>query len=399
MKLHNLLLSAAQKIIQENYKESCESSRSVITMSNEITWESVFNADSDTLITILNTLEENHYLYPYTQIIYHYLNGNTEKLISSLPLVTEEPQKTAAELRIAIRIREPKQSLLKKAQDLFPSLSNSWQGEFAFIIAKTYEITEDKTEASKWYKASANAFEKSKVFKKSIRAFQNHLAIENQMNPERKFISEFFYVFRKAKTIKEFGVAGISLMNISREYERHGGHKAALKYINRAIPYLEHDAGQSHYYLALVHRCHIFYSLDRIAEAEQDYESAKISPHQEVKAALTAIDQIFRNQKNSEEIKNLTPGWKNRLQNKNQPKLGDQESQFIEYISKSPRDKFEIIEHLYGNIINLEQAENRFKNLLSRVRKKYPSLFIFEDGKYKISEVTPLPKIFWKKTG
>ncbi|MNL58796.1 hypothetical protein D3C87_1824650 [compost metagenome] len=60
------------------------------------------------------------------------------------------------------------------------------------------------------------------------------------------------------------------------------------------------------------------------------------------------------------------------------------EDRLVCLVSCRPRDKFEIIDDLYGEKIDFDAAENRLKNLLNRLRKKRPGLIQLIDGRYHI---------------
>ena len=54
----------------------------------------------------------------------------------------------------------------------------------------------------------------------------------------------------------------------------------------------------------------------------------------------------------------------------------------LSFVMNKPRSKSEIIDHLYGTEISIIYTENRFHNLLSRLRKKIPQVIVFENEKY-----------------
>ena len=66
--------------------------------------------------------------------------------------------------------------------------------------------------------------------------------------------------------------------------------------------------------------------------------------------------------------------------------LSPLEERLLEFIAASPKTKFEIMDHLYGDRLNTEVRENRLKNLLNRLRKKRPELIVFENEKYRIAD-------------
>lgn len=60
------------------------------------------------------------------------------------------------------------------------------------------------------------------------------------------------------------------------------------------------------------------------------------------------------------------------------------EAKVMELLAEGSKDRFELMEALYGNSISLGLLENRLKNLLSRLKAKCPGQIIFENGKYRL---------------
>ena len=67
------------------------------------------------------------------------------------------------------------------------------------------------------------------------------------------------------------------------------------------------------------------------------------------------------------------------------------EEKLLRFVLTSPRDKYAIIEHLYGLDISIEHTENRFNNLLFRLRRKYPNIIVFRNERYHVGEKPCLP--------
>ena len=81
------------------------------------------------------------------------------------------------------------------------------------------------------------------------------------------------------------------------------------------------------------------------------------------------------------------PTWLERLAEERTGELmTDLEDRMIALLSSKPRDKYMLIEDLYGDRIALDAAENRLKNLLNRLRKKMPGKILLDNGFYKIAD-------------
>jgi hypothetical protein len=64
------------------------------------------------------------------------------------------------------------------------------------------------------------------------------------------------------------------------------------------------------------------------------------------------------------------------------------ESRLIQLLSDGRKTKYDLIERLYESSIDFSSREARFKNVLSRLKKKRPGLIVLDEGYYRISEPT-----------
>jgi hypothetical protein len=184
--------------------------------------------------------------------------------------------------------------------------------------------------------------------------------------------------------------AGLALNNIARELQKTGSLETALRYSNRALLLLKKDRSSLHYYMALLNRCHILCDLLLWSEAQKIFDEIMSGSFIEVKAASAALYKIINNKKSTADVNRieLNPTWSERLNNKAEhaDSLTPTEEKFIAYISEVRRSKEQIIQHLFGDLIDSESANNRFKNLLSRIRKKRPLLVTFENGVFGLED-------------
>ncbi|MNL37993.1 hypothetical protein D3C87_1601720 [compost metagenome] len=139
--------------------------------------------------------------------------------------------------------------------------------------------------------------------------------------------------------------------------------------------------------MALLNRCHILCDLGRFHEANEDFEIISRSTYPEVKAGAKSLEEIMTKAKQDAATKaDNHPTWLERLAERNSGEsLSDLEDRILALLSSKPRDKYMLIEDLYGEKIAFEAAENRLKNLLNRLRKKMPGKIIFDNGIYKLA--------------
>jgi tetratricopeptide (TPR) repeat protein len=191
----------------------------------------------------------------------------------------------------------------------------------------------------------------------------------------------------------ENSVASTCLLNISREYQILGAMKASLKYCDEALRLAEHNFGSLHFYLVLAQRAQILLELGRLAEAQTDYECAIAAPFPEVKAALALLGPRL-SQKGAHtpmrleaDEESLLPTWAERSEVEAEPvHFSVLENRLIQFLAESPKDRVEIIEHLYGDRLSFETKINRLKSLLGTLRKKSPHLLVCEGGRYRLAE-------------
>ncbi len=334
--------------------------------------------------------------YYYYQVIKTYSRDE----LDSLAELAQSDEVTLAFKRLALLRLEIRRKNVKAKTiaELLICASNNQalNGEIYFVVGFAFESLAEHLHSRNYYRKSFEAFESAKVHKKAVKALHNVIAAESRIYPQKKFIIDYLYVASRAKKIKEFGIAGLACLNISREYQIIGAHDAALKFCNRALRLMENDSGGLQHCLAIVHRAHLLSEMKRYLEAKIDYQLASISPYPEVQSALKALDLITNKNSNDKFDKDkLLPTWLERVEQKgnSQAILGPVESKLISYLSEKPQDKFKLIELLYDSVSDHLSLENRLKVLINRVRKKRPGLIVFEDGKYRIADESCLTGI------
>ncbi len=336
----------------------------------------------------------------YSEVLYHYLLGNVDSLER---FVAEPAPLEGAEARIvcelsSLRLQIRKKKLAPQDLETFKSqtqitdLSPLWAGEVHFVLGKAWETLFENNRASAAYYQSHESFEAAKLLRKSVKALMNYVAMESRIRSDQRFIADNFYLARKALQVGEKSVAANAYMNISREYQKLGALSVALKYANEALDLVPDQFGTLHYEHIGVHRCHILFQMGRLAEAQLEFEKAQVSAFSEIRAAAGVVKKALKSAESSAPEAELSPVWKERLAElrvgqESEP-LSERESQLLDLLSRQPRTKHELIDLLYPK----ETAaylllEDRVKELIKRLRRKRAQLIIFEDGKYRLSEV------------
>lgn len=271
-----------------------------------------------------------------------------------------------------------------------PTANSLFKAEISFVAASAHQMKEDYLNSEILYLEAGAICELNGAIKKSLRALLSAIAAYSCSKPESRLFAEYMNLYKKACAASEYLTAATALINISREFQRLNGLSIAREYATQAITLLqEHALGSREYGLGLVHRAHLHLEENNLAAAKQDLTYALTISHVEVQSACGAIAGKFNLNLNHLTSTQILPTWKERLlDSKTSQPLSKLEAQIIMLLSEGPRTKFELMDELYGDLIDHESKENRLKNLLSRVRSRLPNLILFQDQKYSISEPT-----------
>ena len=371
-----------------------------------LTLPQVWQADLDELNSIIRNTphaEHNTTAYQYAEILYYYLINDIASLEKKINAINSSP--TTHEKKIIIELGLLRLDIRKasvnadrinetlEAVDFFPD----WLGETYFVVAMAFEDIQKLDAAFNYYKKAEDEFAKYKCEKKSIKSRLNMAVINSKQFSKKSHIHEYYQIYRKARASNAHDVAGICLLNISREYEEANAMGLAEQYAKRSLTILQNFSGHRSYFLAAAHYCNLLIKLERLWEAKELYEDCELSGLPEIEAALNVLSTHMNKSLNIGYKKNrgahhATEQWKERLQEiesndkNNKQRLTDLEEKLVSYLSTKPRTKAEIIAFLYGEKILYSAAENRFYNLLNRLKKKIAQKIKNKNGIYFIGE-------------
>ncbi|MBK27125.1 MAG: hypothetical protein CME70_24190 [Halobacteriovorax sp.] len=330
---------------------------------------------------------ESLQLENYALAIKAHISGDTVELQKAIDSL-EGCFKKLANYRLAI--------LNKEFQTEELSVNEDFMGEAHFLMGLNFVYHSEHLFAKKHFQKAYQFLWRSGAKKKAIKSLLNVVVSESRENNHKKLIVDYEFITKKALSIGDNISAGISQLNISREFQMLGAFELAFKTCNRAINLLEGDLGTSHYYFAIIHRCHLLVDLKRFPEALVDFQKAKASPFKENKKALDVVEALLGDTKEID-LSHLEPTWKARLQDHRNgvsfKDLTESESQLVKFLSSGPKSKLEIIDELYGKNLDFESVDSRFRVLLMRLRKKKPNLVVYYQKKYEISDENFLSEI------
>jgi tetratricopeptide (TPR) repeat protein len=350
------------------------------------------------LILLKEELPAGSLLHFYTEVLAAYLSGDTSTLIR---LSDESKNHNHAlisvlvKTRLAVRESKVTENLVNQLNEVSKQFPD-WRGESLMVAGFASETIGNFKEAKDLYYEAFKTLEEQGARIKGLKALHNYISAYSKVDPERAYFAEFHMIYRKGKAQRNYEVAGTALTNIAREFQKMKTYRSALKYACKAILFLQTTDGTYHHHMALLNRCHILCDLGRFQDAMEDFDTISKSSYAEVRAGLKALEEIITNAKLDPQYKiQAHPTWLERLaqgKNTDEP-LSDLEDRVLALLAVKPRDKYSLIQDLYGEKIDLEAAENRLKNLLNRLRKKKPGAILFKDGLYSFADGEELLKV------
>ena len=348
----------------------------------------IFNSSMDQLVEI--TLDDSipKYQAIYAEVIINFLERNIEKLevlcqkmstLSGIDSIVNE----ISQYRFKIAKRAVGEADTQKLLDVVEEYP-LWKGDVYSVVACHWGMEKNYVKAKIYFKRAYNELNEIKCKRRALLAFQNYLVAETNIYPEKAMITEYKYLIKQAQKYDCPSVSGLALMNLSQQFQKMGSLSTALKEVNLGIKDLSKVSSNNiQYYLALSHKAHLLIEMNRENEAKLVIDEIKLSKHQQIREVLNFLnDLISKGQSAQQDVENLLPSWDYRLNLK--ARLGELEEKLLNFVAEGEKDKYEIIEHIYGDKIEMHILENRFKRLLMRLRKKVPGVIVYEDGKYKI---------------
>lgn len=372
----------------------------------KVSWVSLIEASLDELLQLEKQLllprgegqdpEQLEEKIFYTKILIAYFRNSAEGISlvieSHQDLLSKHPAlHMLASMRLRLRTPDFHLSEILDLKKQIAQIENSqgvYFAEACFVSATASLQRAEYRQAEELYLQAAIHFELIGSLKKSIRAELSGLAAYSSIYPESRLFHEYSVLHEKALAAGEFLAAGTALINISRELQRIKALPHALSTVNKALEVLNtnHRASRE-FSLAMAHRAELHFQLGKKTEGENDTVLALCHSHAEVQSACQILAQKYELDLLALQSKVVLPTWQEReSKNETVDILTVMESRFLKLLSERSYSKNELMDALFGEKISLESQNNRFKNLLSRVKAKVPGIIVFQDGFYSIQD-------------
>jgi hypothetical protein len=258
--------------------------------------------------------------------------------------------------------------------------------EAAFLVGDVLHDAEDFVTAEAFTQSAVASYRVIGCAKKALRSELNLKVTQAHLNPNKSWLFDFFLILKKAKAVQDPVTMSSCYHSISHEYGCLGATRNALRAIDRAltISYKNHYSSKIGDYLA--HKIDLLVHLDEKFEAQVCFELLST-----IESAVAQKAQVYLLGKypflSSEQMQSLSDQlparyWEDKLQITED--LGALEERLLSLLASSRKTKYELAVSLYGEALPLQSTEARLKNILYRIRKKYPSLIHFKNAQYSL---------------
>ncbi len=341
------------------------------------------------LFYTIDNYDSDEFFYLQTLILYYQGEINLLKIH-----ISKRKNQDTLQLMANIRLQIIKQSvkpsdlkLLKRVIESNSKLDLIWKAEASFLLGWAKREIKEFQEAKVIFKRTYNLLWEVNAKKKAVKSLLNHVVCQSHIDPTKRYLLDFRVIEQKALEVEDPIVAGLCQLNMARDYRFLGSFDLSEELINKAIQNLERDRGSNNYYFAVLERCYLNIELKRMNSAHRDYQIIKESELYEIQEASKVILGILGGDVKVDQS-SLDPVWQDVLTKqelRSDYKLTKNETQLFNFLTNGEQSKSSIISHLYGERIDIESAENRFKVLLSRLNKKAPNLVNYYQGFYYLN--------------
>lgn len=370
-------------------------------MDNDEEFISILDGDHSDLLKLSFEIEGKNRNSLYLESKMAYLNGKTEHLKQILKCIENHPDLEDYNILVSLTFLRLEILECRKADQLIIKLenlvenNNLWAGEVYAVLGYYQTQNDNYVKAKILFKKSLKAFKKIKAEKAALFALQNIVIAESNLYDGKDLCSEYNYIISCARKAKNLDVLTSSLLALSNHLIRSGVYTVALEKVDEALEIVEEGEGAFTYYLLLAQKAYILLQLNYKNQALTLIEQLNRSNFEEMFEIQKVLLNIYQGKDfNNISIKNLTQSWREKVSRKNKvPKLGKVQEKFLGILLEGPKSKNDIIDLLYPEGGEYFSLENRFKNLIGKLRKKFPDLIVYKDGLYQLSDTELLKEI------
>lgn len=363
----------------------------------QLTWSLLLNSSTADIHRCARDANQPKEILLYAQILSSYLQGDTEKLASlCATLKPEDTLHSLAHLRLALRTGDLKEKTLHAlAQE--KTFGDARDADLQFCLGTAWGALGNNQMAMAAFTQACALYHQYAVDSKALRAQINAVSAESLFKPHKNFISEYQAIIEESKRIGERCCRGAAGVMLAREYQIVGLFDKAFEMIEESLKDLEAERGTSHYFHALLQKAHLLIDLKRESEVPPILKECELADFPPMRAARTLL-AVALDPSLTWDLKleaDLLPTWKNRVPVllaqrqvvEGSPAATELERTLLRLAYNGPVEKWDLITKLYPGESDSQLLENRFKNLIARVRKKHPDILQCQGSRYFLAKM------------
>lgn len=306
-------------------------------------------------------------------------------------------------VRRELRARRRNPQVLQKA--LRDVSDASWaQGELLFLAGAWHEAEGEFSRSEAAFQESRVHYLKACAPRKALRSELNALAASTRLSPRRFLASRYLELRERARELSEQDIEAQCEALLSRAFQRLGCLSLARDHAERALSLSTEAFGSLQRQRIESHLALLLIQSGFKLQAETWTETLMHSEFSEIRAIASLLSAAHAGSHTlTDEIwENLPSSWRERwLEHISKDwSTTDLEGQLIGALAQRSRSIAELGSILYPDLQNRESSLARTREILRRVRKRWPGLVLRQDELYTLDsgfELPALPRALGKK--
>jgi hypothetical protein len=365
-------------------------------MTSTTEWAQVIDAPFEELRGLIHARSLSREAGLYAEALLAYYQSDDGEMARA------ESSTHDTDVRLLIGLRRQLRGNARDSQLLELALSaiseRPWaRGEAGFIEGTWRESLGD-------FKRSKAAFEEAQAHflaagapRKSLRSTLNSLAVSTRLSPRRFLAPRYLMALKEARALREQDLEALCETLLSRAFQRLGCLSLARSHAERALELSAESFGSLQRQRFEAHMALLLIELEQLASAESWVESLKLSEFEEIRIISKLLEAASAGSKElPPDVWNKLGGsWRERWLEflSKDWSTTDLEGQMIAALAEKPRTLQELQQTLYPDLKNDESSQARTREILRRVRKRWPDLVLRGEAEYSLNQEFELPEL------
>lgn len=370
--------------------------------SSEINLKHIIDKDLQGLLNLQmgsQLLNANPIVKLYAKIKLDFLCGNTMSsdnidnfVKQGLSLECIEVLNNLNELLFQIQRKTVQNKLLEHLSLIAPKTGEIKEalGEILFYIGLGWIYVSKIDKALETFVKSEQLLNIIGAYRLRVSVQYNVLHCQSLLYESKNFTTAFSFLSQEALKYSNYNVYAVIESRLSEQFTLRGDFETALMHANKSIENLEQRTYGRDYYFARLNRAYINLLLSRKEVSLTEVKEVLIAPFEDVNLVAFNLKYVLLQIPiDLSKLSKLDKKWQKRFEALLQCKpksnsLSPIQTTVLEKILHRPMNKYDLIGEIYKSKDNIIVLENRLKNILNKINKKYPKLVNCKSGSYYI---------------